>query len=467
MDDLIYFNGLDGLTGRYLLEPQPPSAVAEVAGRPIEPAYARELLALQRLSAPQFAPSQEVDPTRLEEAGWGVIFPQDGIPPYREALRPLLDRRQAQAGRLFREYSGSYGYRRGESREQFLSRHGVGFGIGKTDPELVPHYLLLIGGPDEIPWEFQCRLGTQYAVGRLDLDPPGLERYALGVIEAEKSPARRSGAGLFCARHAEDPVTQTWGEVNLRPLAERLAGRAAGVPVQVLDGEKATRAELVRLLDPAGPGLVLAAGHGLGFPQEFVPIRRDLQGALVCADWPGPFRRRETVPADCCFTSYDVPRLGPLHGLIVVLPTSFAAGTPQGQGPTFAGQTGSATEVPFTSRLARRLLSHPPGAALAVVGLCDRAWGFSLPGRWAKQVGGALATFLLRLLRGSPVGFARQAAIGAFHAEMFSSLASAQEEARFGALVDPIELAGLWATGEDARNLTILGDPAVRLAGVP
>jgi hypothetical protein len=76
-------------------------------------------------------------------------------------------------------------YREGDSAREWLKRHSVSQGNGT--PARVPFYLLLIGSPTKIPFEFQYPLNIEYAVGRLSFD--GAEpyaRYALSVVQRLK-----------------------------------------------------------------------------------------------------------------------------------------------------------------------------------------------------------------------------------------------------------------------------------------
>ena len=175
-EPLLWFNGLDGRRGTYLLPPVPPRQLADFArGATVDRARVRELQAwvARGEGKARRGLKEGLDPGKLEEAGWGVIFARSAdSEPLREALAPLLDLRRAQAGkrqeRFFREFTGDDGYREGDTKIAFLSRHGAG--PGPADPEKVPYYLLLVGDPEAIPFSFQYQLDVQYAVGRLCFD---------------------------------------------------------------------------------------------------------------------------------------------------------------------------------------------------------------------------------------------------------------------------------------------------------
>src|SRR5207244_3941441 len=118
--------------------------------------------------------------TNLAQTGWGVVYAAGADSRVRAALGELLDYRRDLAGKLYAEFE----YKPGENAAQFLARYGAP--SGQPDPEKVPYYLLLAGGPEAIPFEFQYGLDMNYAVGRLAFDEPiDYARYARSLITAE------------------------------------------------------------------------------------------------------------------------------------------------------------------------------------------------------------------------------------------------------------------------------------------
>ena len=91
----LYFNGINGSRGGYLMPPRSAHEVSALAqGKPIDP-DPNHLSMLKRwwnrLSEQHFAPLEGIDPLDLAQTGWGVIFAHDADPAVREALAPLLE----------------------------------------------------------------------------------------------------------------------------------------------------------------------------------------------------------------------------------------------------------------------------------------------------------------------------------------------------------------------------------------
>ena len=119
-------------------------------------------------------------------------------------------------------------------------------------------------------------------------------------------------------------------------------------------------------------------------------------------------------------------------------------------------------EQPFVAALPQRLLSHPNGGALAVLGHVERAWGYSIkpPG-----VGAQLQPFrnlIGRILSGEPVGNSTKD-FSDKYAVLSAELLSELDESQPGGKPKDSELAWKWIERNDAQNYVVLGDPAVRV----
>ena len=172
-DEIVYLNGIDGVTGNYLVAPMTAAeAVAAARGRPQDSGLVGWLSKVRDiLLRPFLGLPLDVDPTDVSRAGWGVVFAADTPDPVRAALEPLIAHRRTQVDpkRL-----KTLDYKPQEAMTDWLKRHGAY--SGGVAPTKVPYYLLLVGGPESIPFEFQYLLDVEYAVGRLAFDRP--EDYA-------------------------------------------------------------------------------------------------------------------------------------------------------------------------------------------------------------------------------------------------------------------------------------------------
>jgi len=469
-DDLVYFNGIDGQTGQYSVKPCTIDDLASVAKANPRTASIEAVRAATEIRAFGLPPG--VDEDQLNTTGWGVIFHESASPDIRGALEPLLSLRRRQTGALFKTLD----YKAGEQTRDWYARHLVA--PSQVNPDAVPYYLLVVGPPDEIPFEFQYLLGVDYAVGRLSLGSPDeYARYAESVVryEGANSLANAKTVAYWGTRHLGDKATQLSAEQLIGPLANgdptskgRLA-KPAHVDfkfgAELFLADDATKNKLLaKLTADRPPSLLFTASHGMQFGAGR-PTQETAQGALLCQDWPG----FGTISAAHYLGASDVPDDANVGGMVAFFFACFAGGTPKvDQFILKPDQLAAAATLPslaprpFMAALPQRLLAHPKGSALAIIAHVDRAWACSIetPG----MTGGQIMPFrngLQFMMQGHPIGHVIRDQFGsrfaALSAELLSMLAPGAPK-----VVDSV-LVSRWLERNDAQNYVMLGDPAARI----
>jgi hypothetical protein len=474
MNPLIYSNGIDLDTGDYTI---PPMDVDELDALVRGDKPPENIKQLQFRAQPQHSlgVKEGVDVKSLAESGWAVIFAEDADPAVEQALQPLLALREQQAGPRFHRYT----YQAGISTDRFLADRGAG--PGPADPDRVPYYLLIVGSPETVPYRFQSQLDVMYAVGRIDFATAAdYAAYAKSVVAAESGQAQRPRqATFFGVTHPSgDPATRQSLEFLIDPLVQTL-GATGGWTVEAVRNQEASKDALRRRLGgDQTPALLFTASHGLRVSpdNERQLSQLEYQGALVCADWPGPGTK--FTDEAFLFAGRDLVQApdADLRGMIALFFACFGAGTPQedlfsrlkriqlGQEPGPALQL---APQPFVADLPRRMLSAPAGGALAVVGHVERCWPSSFVWK-AKRDGtvppqtAAFESTLKQLMAGYPVGAAVEF-LNQKYAALAAMLHVFLEDIQFGATYDRAEFTNVWMAANDAQWYTIIGDPAVRL----
>lgn len=472
-DDALYFNGVNGVTGQYLIPPTSAAQIAEIIkDQPKDPN--RQALARMATLANQshLGLPLDLDANDLAQAGWGIVFHVDVRQDIRDALEPLIEHRRSQVrnDKLVKILD----YKSGEGRAQWLARFRVA--AGEVNPIRVPYYLLLVGPPSEIPFTFGFLLDTDYAVGRIAFETAeGYSAYARSVVQyelKENPPSNAKEVVFFASRHPMDGATQLSADQLVVPLADGYIQDGEchsstplkyGFQRRKIVGEDATKSALldvIRAADAKTPAILFSATHGMAGWPSGDPRQSTTQGALLCQDWPGLGK----IDQAHYFSAADLPGDAKIYGLVAFLFGCYSIGTPQFD-RFFHMQNAPPPEIAksaFFSHLAQKMLTHPNGGALACIGHVERAWGSSIAPR---GVGPRLLPFenlLGSLMKGRPVGQALQG-FNEIFAVLSAALSSLLEDIGFGATIDDRELARSWVERNDAEGYVIFGDPAVRL----
>ncbi|HLO14907.1 MAG TPA: hypothetical protein VK206_08760, partial [Anaerolineales bacterium] len=475
MPQPIHLNGINGSTGQSLdnfqLTAELLAKVArrkKLSGADLRDAKLRK--AQDQRSKYHFGVSEGIDIGDLSQAGWGVIFPasllEDQTLALKDALSPLLTLRHQQASRInpnfYKEFIGpALGYRAGESKNDFLRRYGRG--PGAANPQSgIPFYLLIVGSPEEIPFEFQHQLDLQYGVGRIHFDK--LEDYAIyaqSVVSAEKEKITLEKKATFFGP-SHDYVTGLSSRNLVSPLAEKVLTQYTDWNVRVISPAESTKSTMSNVIGGnETPALLFTASHGLGFNLSD-PRQIAHTGALLCQDFSnytgGP------ISEEFYFSADDVLANANVAGMLAFFFACYGAGSPRTDSFFHGAWDEEKVIAPyaFLSRLPLRMLSHPTGGALGVFAHVDRAWAYSF--MWDDSLAitdvETFRSMLGALLNGKPAGAASDyfgARYGEIAAQLSEEIDSTTPEHQ-----DDLKIAWWWTANNDARNYTFIGDPAVR-----
>ncbi len=443
----------------------------------VKPDSSRAILRKALSASATFGLADGFSPDDLKQAGWGIIFAARTDAQQKakilQALDPLLQLRSQQAGGSydnggrFKIFDNEIGYPEGVSAADWLDARGVGqFMVNPSKG--VPYYLLLIGSPDDIPFDFQYELNCFFAVGRLHFDSPeDYATYAKNIVDFENSdkPQKKTIA-LFNTRNPGDRATNLLHDQVAVPLIQGSdglppLGKDDGytiVPFLAEDASKENLAKVLRGETPAGtPALLFTGSHGMAFDVTQPDILEKKQGALVTADWRGP---DTAVSEQMYFTADDIPANSSLAGTIHFCFACYGAACPQFDTYNYVGdQPQQIAPRTIFARLPQRLLL---AGAQAVIGHVDRSWAYSFQNQQQQSMVEGFRDPLRRILHGRRVGEALDVFDQRWAAMSTDLLRLVNNRNATGAVSDFL-LANRWVARDDARNYIILGDPAVRL----
>lgn len=496
LEELYAINGIHGNDGTYWLNPMSRHHIATIAEHalpphddvlrqddlrelqtyhilPVSVAHLNELKAYTQRANAQTSP-YTFDPRNLAEAGWGILFAKRDERAYaiHEALSELLQHRAMQAGNRYKVFIGADAYC-AETRTTFLrGRPAI------VDPGRVPYYLLIVGEPDVIPWEFHYHLACYHAVGRIAFETlDEYAQYAHSVVEAEKDTfSLPRTATFFGVRNTDDLATQILADTLIQPLATMLAEEQPDWHIQTMVGEQATRQHVCECIGcDATPALLVAAGQGVVYPRGTLK-RMYHQGAIICQDWPGPVQwgqwGQQPIPEDYYVAGIHIDAHACFTGTIAFLCASGSAGTSHTHTSDSLQQTEKTMPRAFIADLPRRMLGHRKGGALAVVGHRAYVWSYAPqePHEQSQHAPGisetqAFHNALNQLMGGDRLGLALEPLRVGYREALIalSTLFPLDVQAGTDRVKKERQVAVWWAMSRNLRDYVIIGDPAVRL----
>jgi hypothetical protein len=334
----------------------------------------------------------------------------------------------------------------------------------------VPAYVLIAGGPDQVPFGFQALLDVVANVGRVDFESlDDLKAYVDKVVRIETAgdPYVEKEVLLFATDGGLGDPTYFSRRYMAEPLSEHVRDDL-GFATHTIFGDDATKENLVAGLTNKKPAVVYTASHGLGAVSDPPDIQRRYNGA-ICCQHTGP------LTLDSLFSGDDVPTDRPfLEGAVVFQFACFGYGTPKVSDYShwIDGVPETYTDADFVAALPRKLLAHPQGP-VAYIGHLDTAWlhAFADPeqphtiDRWHSRIN-PFKQALDRLLGVQPPGFAMER-MNSHYSVCNALITNTYDRDKRGTLNWTPEVAARfldsWIVRSDAQNYMVLGDPGVGL----
>jgi hypothetical protein len=446
-ENRIIFDGLDLMTGK----PRIPALSPIEAGRRI----------LRRWQPDVWRPMSRPQAFGTTSEDWGVVCRSDLGPDIRESIESLVERRGGQVYPYDGELSAIAWFRNLANKKCSLPASSM--------------YLLLVGSPEQIPYDFEKMLTPQHAVGRLHLpDAAAYDRYVRTLLAYEDDTQSTNVRRRDIEFYAPDDTPETYSSCMefARPLMQAIGDIGEqGFQTRGWLGDEATRERVVTRLgeyrQEGAPALTFFVSHGA---EAFSELRAEFQGSWIPQGVPalGHAPSADELRKSCLTGDTFVSgELSP-HGSIVFNFSCFGAGLHQ---EFTLRQWIMEDEIvpddphPLVSALGQGLLGNPH-PALAYVSTLDRKSNvFSLLPNGLQP----FEAWASILLRGGTVGQACQvfwdqsATLQQGASQLLEEALQSGQTAETLPDEEAWDLALNWIMGYELDNFVIQGDPAVRL----
>lgn len=411
-----------------------------------------------------------IDPYSLADTGWGILIaPEEAKRGVLTKLEPLLALRRSQAGEFYHEET----FEDLSARDYLWVKHGDSPGTIHPGKGKLPYYLLIVGSPTQIPFQFQFDLAVNRAVGRLyfeDLEHYSVYAEAACSVAAWEARQQLKEISLFSVTATdENGAIRQIEDHFLDPLKKELVAKE---PQWLIRSGKDFEPDFVNLLqgDNGPPGLLITACHGLqkGFGS---PDQKNRQGALNMIGTKPDLSliKKRFTGADLRALAAGKAEPFSLQGTIVALFACYSAGTPQVNNLREVFSTAPdledvLAESPFLASLPTAMLST---GALAVLGHVDKGLTASFVWKYGLTcTSGArsLIDSLLQLLAGHRLGHALRPLFRRY-SYLAAHMLSIEEARVTGNPIPESDRNDHLAALQDAKGFVLLGDPAVTLKG--
>lgn len=337
----------------------------------------------------------------------------------------------------------------------------------------VPRYVLIVGGPDQVPFGFQSLLDAIANVGRVDF--PSIDQlagYAAKLIRLQQAPdpVVNREAVVFAPDGGPTDPTFFSRRYMAEPIADLMATDLKLATTRIL-GDQATKSGLTAALGGKKPAFVYTASHGLGALSEPIDVQTRYNGSICC-------QTQGQLTLDALFGADDVPSDDQpfLEGAVFFQFACYGYGTPAvSEYAHWIDQAGRETknaDHDFVAALPKRLLAHPRGP-IVFIGHLDTAFlhGFADAAapetldRWHNRIQ-PFVSAVRTLLEVQASGLAMQS-MNERYSTLNALLANTYDRIQRGKIqwtdASQARFLDSWITRGDAQNYMVFGDPGACL----